>query len=85
MAALGEIAVSNLNGGQKLAIKYFSLAIVLFAAQILFGLLAGIQYLMPGFLFGVLDFSINRMVHINALVVWLLCGFLGSIYWVFEV
>src|SRR3990172_12385265 len=84
MAALGEIAVSNLNGGQKLAIKYFSLAIVLFAAQILFGLLAGIQYLMPGFLFGVLDFSINRMVHINALVVWLLCGFLGSIYWLLE-
>ncbi len=84
MAALGEIALSNLNGGQKLAIKYFSLAMVLFGAQILFGLLAGIQYLMPGFLFGVLDFSINRMVHINAMVIWMLCAFLGSIYWLLE-
>jgi nitric oxide reductase subunit B len=35
---------------------------------------------MPELLFGQLDFSVNRMVHINALVVWLLCGFLGSVY-----
>ncbi|OGA25453.1 MAG: nitric-oxide reductase [Betaproteobacteria bacterium RIFCSPLOWO2_02_FULL_67_19] len=84
MAALGAISLANLNGGQKLAIKYFTLAGALFAAQLLFGLLAGLQYLMPEFLFGVLDFSINRMVHINALVVWMLCGFLGSIYWLLE-
>ena len=84
MAALGEISLSNLNGGQKLAVKYYALAMVLFGAQLLFGLLAGIQYLMPEFLFGQLDFSINRMVHINALVVWLLCGFLGSVYWLLE-
>ncbi|TAK86489.1 MAG: nitric-oxide reductase [Betaproteobacteria bacterium] len=84
MAALGEISLSNLNGGQKLAVKYYAMAGVLFAAQILFGLLAGLQYLMPDFLFGQLDFSINRMVHINALVVWLLCGFIGSVYWMLE-
>ena len=84
MAALGEISLSNLNGGQKLALKYYALAGVLFAAQLLFGLIAGLQYLMPDLLFGVLDFSINRMVHINALVVWLLCGFIGSVYWLLE-
>ena len=58
--------------------------IVLFGAQILFGLLAGFQYLQPDFLYGVVDFSVNRMVHINAMVVWMLFGFIGSIYWLIE-
>ena len=84
MATLGICDSANLNGGQKLAVKYFTVAIVLFGAQILFGLLSGLQYLYPDFLYGVLDFSINRMVHINALVVWLLYGFLGSVYWLLE-
>ncbi len=84
MAALGVLDGANLNGGQKLAVKYFTVAFILFGAQILFGLLAGLQYLNPDFLFGVLDFSVNRMVHINALVVWLLFGFIGSVYWLLE-
>ena len=73
-----------LDGGQRLAIKYFAVAVVLFGAQILFGLLAGFQYLQPDFLYGVIDFSVNRMVHINAMVVWMLFGFIGSIYWLIE-
>jgi len=81
---LGRIDSANLNGGQKLSVKYFSVAIVLFGAQVLFGLLAGYQYLNPDFLFGVMDFSVNRMVHINAMVVWLLFGFLGASYWLLE-
>ena len=76
--------LANLNGGQKLAIKYFVVAIILFGAQLLFGLLAGIQYLKPDFLYGILDFSVNRMVHINAMVVWMLYGFIGSVYWLIE-
>ncbi|TNC95050.1 MAG: nitric oxide reductase subunit B, partial [Gallionellaceae bacterium] len=84
MATLGQLDSANLNGGQKLAVKYFTVAIVLFGAQVLFGLLSGLQYLYPDFLYGVLDFSVNRMVHINALVVWLLYGFLGSVYWLLE-
>jgi nitric oxide reductase subunit B len=84
MATLGICDSANLNGGQKLAVKYFTVAIVLFGAQVLFGLLSGLQYLYPDFLYGVLDFSVNRMVHINALVVWLLYGFLGSVYWLLE-
>jgi len=78
------MSISNLNGGQKLAIKYFTVAVVLFVAQILFGLLSGIQYLAPDFLQGVLDFSVTRMVHVNAMVVWLLYGFVGSTYWLLE-
>jgi nitric oxide reductase subunit B len=84
MTVLGKVDSSNLNGGQKLAVKYFTVALALFGAQILFGLLAGMQYLDPDFLFGILDFSVNRMVHINAMVVWLLFGFLGSVYWLLE-
>jgi len=75
---------SLLNGGQKLAVKYFIVAIVLFGAQILFGLLAGLQYLYPNIFYGVLDFNVNRMVHTNAMVVWMLYGFLGSVYWMLE-
>jgi nitric oxide reductase subunit B len=70
-----------LNGGQKLAVHYFSVAMLLFMAQLLFGLLAGLQFLFPGFLYEILDFNVNRMVHINAMVVWLLYGFMGSVYW----
>ncbi len=83
-SVLRELNSSNLNDGQKLAVKYFTVAILLFGAQVLFGLLAGLQYLHPGLLYGVLDFNVNRMVHINAMVVWLLYGFLGSVYWMLE-
>jgi nitric oxide reductase subunit B len=84
MAVLGRFDTTNLNGGQKLALKYFTVSLVLFGAQVLFGVLAGFQYLYPDFLFEVIDFSVNRTVHVNALVVWLLYGFLGGVYWMLE-
>jgi len=82
--AINALDTSNLNGGQRLAIKYFSVALALFVAQIIFGLLAGLQYLMPQFLLGSLDFATNRMLHLNATVVWLLMGFIGGVYWLLE-
>ena len=82
--SIGTFDSSNLNAGQKVAVKYFTVAIVLFVAQILFGLLAGIQFIAPDFLYNVLDFSVNRMVHINAMIVWMLYGFIGSVYWLVE-
>ena len=81
---VGTLDTAHLTGGQKLAVKYYTVAVVLFAAQILFGLLAGWQYLAPEFGYNVLDFSVNRMVHINAMIVWMLYGFIGSIYWLVE-
>jgi nitric oxide reductase subunit B len=84
MAALGIFDTANLNGGQKLAMKYFTVSLALFGAQILFGMLAGIQYLHPDFLYGVIDFSVNRTLHLNAMVVWLLFGFMGGTYWILE-
>ncbi len=84
MAALGVFDSANLNGGQKLAMKYFAVSLALFGAQVLFGVLAGLQYLFPDFLFQVIDFSVNRTLHVNALVVWLLYGFIGGTYWMLE-
>jgi len=66
---------------QKLAMNYFRVAIVLFGAQLLMGLIAAIQFLYPGFLFELFDFSVARMVHINALVVWMLFAMIGSVYY----
>ncbi|MFI4936968.1 MAG: cbb3-type cytochrome c oxidase subunit I [Candidatus Berkiellales bacterium] len=81
---LGTFSLAGLNSGQRLAIHYFSVAIILFIAQIFFGLLASWQYLSSEFLYNHLDFNVNRMVHINAMIIWLLYGFLGSVYWLLE-
>jgi nitric oxide reductase subunit B len=80
----GALSFEHLSGGQRVAVKYFAAAIVLFVAQILFGIIAGLQFVYPNLLFGVLDFSVNRMVHLNAMIVWLLFGFIGSVYWLIE-
>ncbi len=68
------------NKGKELGMMYFRVAIVLFGAQLLMGLIAAIQFLAPGFLFELFDFSVARMVHINALVVWMLYAMIGSVY-----
>lgn len=73
--------MERLYESQRLALWYFWTAIILFGAQVLFGLLAAFQFINPDFLFGKLNFMTNRMLHINAMVVWLLMGFLGGIYW----
>jgi len=66
---------------QKLAMNYFRVALVLFGAQLLMGLIAAIQFLYPGFLFELFDFNVARMVHINALVVWMLYAMIGAVYY----
>ena len=68
------------NKGQELGMMYFRVAIILFGAQLVMGLIAAIQFLAPGFLFELFDFSVARMVHINALVVWMLYAMIGSTY-----
>ncbi|MCD6213142.1 MAG: cbb3-type cytochrome c oxidase subunit I, partial [Sulfurovum sp.] len=79
---LASIKTNHLtNDGQKLGMMYFRVAIILFGAQLLLGLVAAIQFLAPSFLFEILDFSVARMVHINALVVWMLYAMIGASYW----
>ncbi len=66
---------------QAVAKPYFIAAIGLFVAQILFGLVMGLQYVVGDFLFPAIPFNVARMVHTNALIVWLLMGFMGSAYY----
>jgi len=69
------------NKGKELGMMYFRVALILFGAQLLMGLIAAIQFLYPAFLFELFDFSVARMVHINALVVWMLYAMIGSVYY----
>ena len=66
---------------QRVAYCYFVCAMALFVVQVLFGLLAATVYAVPNFLAGILPFNILRMIHTNALIVWLLMGFFGSAYY----
>jgi len=67
---------------QKVAMVYFYGALTLFCAQVLFGLVAGVHYVMPTALpVEYLPFHIVRMVHTNALIVWSLMGFMGATYY----
>ena len=66
---------------QSVAKLYFLAAIGLFVAQVLFGLIMGLQYVMGDFLFPEIPFNVARMVHTNSLIVWLLMGFMGAAYY----
>jgi nitric oxide reductase subunit B len=66
---------------QSVAKLYFIAAIALFVAQILFGLIMGLQYVMGDFLFPAIPFNVARMVHTNALIIWLLMAFMGAAYY----
>jgi nitric oxide reductase subunit B len=70
-----------MNRSQALALKYFSAAMTLFGVMTISGLISAYYYLDPDFLFGILPFNIAKIVHINTLVIWLLMGFMASIYW----
>ncbi len=65
---------------QKVAKAYFYCAMALFAVQVLGGLIAGWIYVSPNFLSDLVPFNIIRMIHTNALIVWLLLGFFGAAY-----
>ncbi len=79
---LTSIKTNEFRGdkSKELGMMYFRVAIILFGAQLLMGLIAAIQFIVPGFLFELFDFSVARMVHINALVVWMLYAMIGSVY-----
>ena len=66
---------------QRVALAYFICAMVLFGVQIVVGVLAGTVYVFPNFLSDVIPFNVLRMIHTNALIVWLLMGFFGCGYY----
>ena len=66
---------------QKVAMLYFAGALALFLVQVLFGVLAGTDLRPAEHLSELLPFNIVRMIHTNALIVWLLMGFIGATYY----
>jgi nitric oxide reductase subunit B len=66
---------------QAVAKYYFVAALILFTAQIVFGITLGLQYVIGDLLFPYIPFNQARMVHTNLLIVWLLFGFMGSAYY----
>ncbi|MGZ8996245.1 MAG: cbb3-type cytochrome c oxidase subunit I [Rhodospirillales bacterium] len=67
---------------QRIALVYFAGALGLFALQVIAGAIAAYIYVDPNFLSDVLPFHIARMIHTNALLVWLLLGFFGAAYFI---
>ncbi len=66
---------------QAVAKPYFVFALMLFAGQIVFGLIMAMQYVVGDFLFPAIPFNVARMVHTNLLIVWMLFGFMGAAYY----
>jgi len=66
---------------QKIALAYFYFAMFLFAVQVTMGLLLGWIYISPNTLSVLMPFNIARMLHTNALIVWLITGFMGGAYY----
>lgn len=66
---------------QRLALKYFTAAIVVLGVMLVAGLLAAMAFVQPGLLPARLPFSIVKILHVDGLIVWLLMGFLGAVYW----
>ena len=66
---------------QRVALYYFGGALLLFVVQVLVGTLLGTVVVMPNLLSDLVPFNIIRMIHTNALIVWLLMGFFGAAYY----
>ncbi|PPQ38158.1 cbb3-type cytochrome c oxidase subunit I [Rhodopila globiformis] len=66
---------------QQVARLYFLGALTIFCLQLVFGLTAATMYIWPTAIpTTLLPFSVARMIHTNALIVWLLMGFFGATY-----
>ena len=70
-----------MSRSKNLAIKYLAAAILFFGVMTLSGLLSAAYYINPQLLFGVLPFSIAKILHIDTMIIWLLMGFMGAVYW----
>src|SRR5271157_2154455 len=66
---------------QKLALRYFAAAITLFGVMTAAGLLSALYYIDSSLLYNVFDFHMAKILHIDTLVIWLLMGFIGAVYW----
>ncbi len=67
---------------QRLSLRFFMLMLVLFLAQVVFGLILALQHADPTFLAGTLNFNVVRAEHLNLGILWIIAGFIGAILFV---
>src|SRR5262252_5221303 len=70
-----------MSRSRNLAVRYLAAAVLFFGVMTLSGLMSAIYYINPDFLFGLLHFSVAKMLHIDTMIIWLLMGFMGAVYW----
>jgi nitric oxide reductase subunit B len=66
---------------KNLAIKYLAAAVLFFGVMTLSGQMSAFYYINPEFLFGLVPFHIAKILHIDTMIIWLLMGFMGAVYW----
>lgn len=67
---------------QKVAYWFFLSALLLLSLQIVYGFIMGFAHIGLDVVHEWIPFNTARAVHTNLLVVWLLCGFMGSTYYI---
>jgi nitric oxide reductase subunit B len=67
---------------QKVAYWFFASALLLLVLQIIYGFIMGFARVGLEGLHEWIPFNTARATHTNLLVVWLLCGFMGSAYFI---
>jgi nitric oxide reductase subunit B len=71
-------------GSQKIAYWYFTIALLLFALQVVLGLWLAYNYsfTVPQWIVDAFPFATARAMHTNLLVLWMLLGFMGGTYYI---
>lgn len=67
---------------QQIAYWFFALSLLLFALQLVYGLIMGFARIGYDNLHEFIPFNTARAVHTNLLVMWLLSGFMGAAYYI---
>jgi nitric oxide reductase subunit B len=70
-----------MSRSKNLGVKYLAAAVLLFGVMTVAGLMSAVYYINPDFLFGLMHFSVAKMLHIDTMIIWLLMGFMGAVYW----
>jgi nitric oxide reductase subunit B len=67
---------------QKVAYYFFAVSMLLLCLQILYGFIMAFAHLGYDVLHPIIPFNTARATHVNLLVVWMLCGFMGAAHFI---
>jgi len=67
---------------QRIAYYFFAVSMLLLCLQILYGFIMAFAHLGYDVLHPIIPFNTARATHVNLLVVWMLCGFMGAAHFI---